>query len=152
MITSRVAYISAQWLYLHLTHLQCSWWRNQMETFSALLAICAGNSPVIGEFPAQKGQWRGAFMYTLTCARINAWVNNREVCDLRRHRAHYDVIAMWCLGKVALIQLFSHMKALIWNEWLTVDCVMWHEHIHFNNGIACFKYLNGLWLCNALFS
>ena len=24
---------------------------NQMETFSALLAICAGNSPVIGEFP-----------------------------------------------------------------------------------------------------
>ena len=29
------------------------WWRNQMETFSALLAICAGNSPVSGEFPAQ---------------------------------------------------------------------------------------------------
>ena len=24
-----------------------------METFSALLALCAGNSPVIGEFPAQ---------------------------------------------------------------------------------------------------
>ena len=25
-----------------------------METFSALLALCAGNSPVTGEFPAQK--------------------------------------------------------------------------------------------------
>ena len=25
-----------------------------METFSALLAICAGNSPVTGDFPAQK--------------------------------------------------------------------------------------------------
>ena len=25
-----------------------------METFSALLAICAGNSPAIGEFPSQK--------------------------------------------------------------------------------------------------
>ena len=25
-----------------------------METFSALLALCAGNSPVIGEFPAQR--------------------------------------------------------------------------------------------------
>ena len=24
-----------------------------METYSALLAICAGNSPVPGEFPAQ---------------------------------------------------------------------------------------------------
>ena len=25
-----------------------------MESFSALLAICAGNSPITGEFPAQK--------------------------------------------------------------------------------------------------
>ena len=31
-----------------------SWWRHQMETFSALLAIYAGNSPVPGEFPAQR--------------------------------------------------------------------------------------------------
>ena len=31
-----------------------SWWRHQIETFSALLAICAGNSPVTGEFPAQR--------------------------------------------------------------------------------------------------
>ena len=31
-----------------------SWWRHQMETFSALLAICAGNSPVPGEFPEQR--------------------------------------------------------------------------------------------------
>ena len=32
----------------------CTWWRNQMETFSALLAICAGNSLVAGELPAQR--------------------------------------------------------------------------------------------------
>ena len=31
-----------------------SWWRHQMETFPALLAICAGNSPVTGEFSAQR--------------------------------------------------------------------------------------------------
>ena len=30
------------------------WWRHQMETFSALLAICAGNWPLPGEFPAQR--------------------------------------------------------------------------------------------------
>ena len=30
------------------------WWRHQMEPFSALLAICAGNSPVTGEFPSQR--------------------------------------------------------------------------------------------------
>ena len=31
-----------------------TWWRHQMDTFSALLAFCAGNSPVTGEFPAQR--------------------------------------------------------------------------------------------------
>ena len=31
-----------------------SWRRHQMETFSALLGICAGNSPVHGEHPAQR--------------------------------------------------------------------------------------------------
>ena len=33
---------------------QKTWWRHQMETFSALLAFCVGNSPVTGEFPAQR--------------------------------------------------------------------------------------------------
>ena len=37
-----------------------------------------------------KGQWRGALMFSLICAWINGWVNNREAGDLRRHRAHYD--------------------------------------------------------------
>ena len=33
----------------------CSpWWRHQMETFSALLVTWAMNSPVTGEFPAQR--------------------------------------------------------------------------------------------------
>ena len=42
--------------------------------------------------PPHKGQWRGALMFSLICAWINACVNNRETGDLRRHRAHYDVI------------------------------------------------------------
>ena len=41
-----------------------------------------------------KGQWRGALMFTLICARINGWVNNREAGDIRRHCTHYDVIIM----------------------------------------------------------
>ena len=32
----------------------CPWWRHQIETFSVLLALCAGNSPVTGEFSAQR--------------------------------------------------------------------------------------------------
>ena len=65
------------------------WWRHQMETFSALLSICAGNSPVPGEFPAQ----RPALMFSLICV-WNGWVNNREAGDLRRYCAHYDVTVM----------------------------------------------------------
>ena len=64
-----------------------------METFSALLALCEGNSPVTGEFPPQS-QWRGDLMFPLICAWINGWVNNREAGDLRHARAHYDIILM----------------------------------------------------------
>ena len=72
-------------------HCACTIWRHQMETFSALLAICAGNFLVNSP---HKGQWRGTLMFSLICARINCWVNNREAGDFRRHRAHYDVIVM----------------------------------------------------------
>ena len=41
-----------------------------------------------------KGQWCGVLMFSLICAWINGWVNNREAGDLRRYRAHYDVIVM----------------------------------------------------------
>ena len=41
-----------------------------------------------------KGQWRGALMFPLICARINGWVNNGEAGDMRRYRAHYDVTVM----------------------------------------------------------
>ena len=35
------------------THRTKTWWRHPMETFFALLALCAGNSPVTGKFPSQ---------------------------------------------------------------------------------------------------
>ena len=41
-----------------------------------------------------KGQWRGGLMFSFICAWINRWVNNGEAGDLRRYRAHYDVIVM----------------------------------------------------------
>ena len=42
-----------------------------------------------------KGQLRGALMFSLICAWINGWVNNRGAGDLRRHRAHHDVTVMF---------------------------------------------------------
>ena len=60
-----------------------TWLRHQMEIFSALLALCAGKSPVAGEFPSQKTVSRSFDVsYDL---RLNKQLsNNREAGDLRR--------------------------------------------------------------------
>ena len=55
--------------------------------------LCGGIHRSVVKSP-QKGQWRGALMFSFICAWINDWVNNREAGDLRRHRAHHDVIVM----------------------------------------------------------
>ena len=70
------------------------WWRHQMKTFFALLAFCAGRSPVTGEFPAQRPVTRSFDGFFLSAPWINGWANIREAVDLRRHPAHYDVIVM----------------------------------------------------------
>ena len=44
-----------------------SLWRHRMGTFSALLAICAGNSPVPGEFPTQRPVTRSFDVYFDLC-------------------------------------------------------------------------------------
>ena len=60
------------------------WWRHKMETFSALLAFCAGNLLVTMASDAEL--W--CFLWS---------VNNRYAGDSRRHRAHYDVTLMQTL-------------------------------------------------------
>ena len=44
-----------------------TWWRPEMETFSELLALCAGNSPVTGEFPAQRPVTRSFGVFFNLC-------------------------------------------------------------------------------------
>ena len=75
-----------------------------METFSASLSRCAGNSPVNSP---HKSQWRGALMFSLICAWTNAWVNNRNAGDLRRRHAYYDVtvINLHIKGRLYLITI-----------------------------------------------
>ena len=78
-----------------------SWWRHQMETFSALLAICAGNSPVPGEFPAQRPVTRSfdIFFDLRLNKRLSkqswGWWFETLSCSLWRHRnvvPHYGDI------------------------------------------------------------
>ena len=51
-----------------------------------------------------KGQWHGALMFSLICAWVNSWVNNREADDRIRHRAHYDVIVMFCTNTTGMLK------------------------------------------------
>ena len=67
-------------------------------------------SPVISP---HKGQWRGALMFSLICAWINDWVNNREAGDSRHHRDHYDVIVMLSLHVMFAKQLLIQSNAVI---------------------------------------
>ena len=70
------------------------------------------NSPHIG-------QWGGALMFSLICVWIKFWDNNREAGDLRRYRAHYDVIVMK-LGspRGGYMRYFWRVQFVIYRVWL----------------------------------
>ena len=101
-----------------------------METFSALLALCEGNPPDQVDF-LHKGRWRGAFIFSLTCASTKGWTNNRDAGDLRRHGAHDDVSAM-CSSSGGYISIWSYYQHHIGNINLAIVvifsvavCLMW---------------------------
>ena len=52
-----------------------SWWRHQMETFSALLAMCARKSPMTGEFPVQRPVTRSFDVFF--DRRLNKWLSKQ---------------------------------------------------------------------------
>ena len=76
---------------IHMINTSYAWWRHQMETFSALLALCitTGHRWIPRTKASDAELW--CFLWS---AWINGWVNNREAGDLKRHRAHFDVIVM----------------------------------------------------------
>ena len=74
----------------HIRSPLTTWWRHHFPRYWPFMRGIYRwpvNSP-------HKGQWRGAFMFSLICAWINGWVNNRQAGDLKRHRAHCDVSVM----------------------------------------------------------
>ena len=89
-----------------------AWWRHRMETFSALLAICAGNSPVTCEFPIQRPVTRSfdVFFDLRLNKRLSkqSWGRWSETpC-----RAHYDVTVMESQSGVTGLQrqILFHWK------------------------------------------
>ena len=79
------------YLTLKLKQATSPWWRHPMETFSALLSICEGNSPVTGEFLAQRPATRSFDVLFDLCLnkRLSkqswSWWSETPSRPLRRH-------------------------------------------------------------------
>ena len=99
-----------------------TWWRHQMETFFALLALC-GNSLVTGEFHSQRPVKRSFNVLFDLRPETNGWVNNRDVGDLRRHPAYYDITAMSASHATTVKAMLSSTNSF--SSWPVVD--VWHK-------------------------
>ena len=64
-----------------------------MDAFAALLAFCAGNSPVTGEFLAQRPVTRSFDVVFDLCPKQQL-ANSGDGGDLRRNCSRCDVIVM----------------------------------------------------------
>ena len=105
------------------------WWHHQMETFSALLALCEGstvNSP-------HKSQWRGTF-FDLRLK--NGWANHRDAGDLRLYRAHYDVTVMHNSPWYALLSrvLYASFGVVFFNITCLICLYRRRNGIHLKTG------------------
>ena len=95
------------------TALSVSWWHHQMEIFSVLLAICAGNSPVTGEFPAQRPVTRSFHVFfdlclnKQFCKQLRGWWFERPSYPLWRH---YDVKLNWVPS--VIVSKINHYSCL----------------------------------------
>ena len=96
-----------QWKGVPVSHDDIIKWKHFLRYWPFVWGI--HRSPV----NLHKGQRLGALMFSLICAWLNGWVNNREAGDMRRYRTHYDVTAMnthmilsRCQHIIARLQLF----------------------------------------------
>ena len=92
-------------------------WHHEMKIFSALLALCVGNSPVTGEFFSQRPVTQN-FDVFFDLRPNKSLRNNRKAGDLRRHRAYYDFTLIPQVPESYISQsfsqcLFSRRKFLI---------------------------------------
>ena len=147
----------------HSGNLGSTWWRHQMETFSALLAFCAGNSPVTGEFPAQRPvTWNFDVFFDL---HLNKWLSKHSSrqsfempsCPLWRHCnvvhcQHSGKLGSNCLQMI-LVSDLTHLpsdkmatnladdlfKCMFMNEKFCISILIWLKFVPrgpINNRVA----------------
>ena len=128
----------------HITSLSCiphqtcvvTWWRHEMGTFSALLAICAGNSPVTA------GQLRGALMFSLICVWINGWWSWQFNVVIKIQDSFYD-----CAGILLLItDTYALTHPTPWTKWPPFRGR--HFQMHFHEWKVLYLYSDSTEVCS----
>ena len=123
-----------------------TWWRHRMEAFSALLAICAGNSPVTGEFPTQRPVTRSfdVFFDLHPNKRLSkqwwGWWLETPSWPLRRHRNdirclcffsfvsyQHDNLRIPLTGQGEIWMLYSSYIFVSWTIFILCSGVMLHK-------------------------
>ena len=81
-----------------------SWWRHEMKTFSALLALSEGNSPVTGEFPSQRPVTRSFDVFYLRRKKRlskqsrRRWFESPSCSSWRDHNGLGNMSISWMLN------------------------------------------------------
>ena len=89
-----------------------------------------------------KGQWRGALMISLICARIKGWVNSGKAGDFKRHLAHCDVTVMWVLYSTLMPTSLwhKHNNRHFHKVRINSNINSYHQGAHYNlNNIKVFS-------------
>ena len=89
-----------------------------------------------------KGQRRGTFVVSLSCAWTNDWVNNRDAADLRRRRAYYDVTVMYVMLFSGSSSVHIRTVAILTDCQILMCCAIQPPHqnrylVHRFEKIAC---------------
>ena len=120
----------------NLSPLYTSWRRHQMEAFPALLAICAGNSPVPGEFPTQRPETRSfdVFFDLRPIKRLSkhwwCWWFETPSCPLWRHGNVHTRTLCWKFSSAPylLFNKNSDRKRLPWLQSIYEHYVFWKKY------------------------
>ena len=122
-------------------YLWITWWRHQMETFSALVAICAGNAPVTGEFPTQRPVTRSfdVFFDMRPNKRLGkqswGWGFDTPSRPLWRHCNDQSMLThvLRAILKVGRVRMFEYIRFL--------HATIYICYKHFENGHLLISFL-----------
>ena len=100
------------WAYTHLVKWDPGKVSQRTRPVSYMMTSSNGN----------KGQWCGALTFTLICAWINCWVNNREAGEFETPSPHYDVTVITYHDDVSVTAFLLKPRSVLYLQMNTIQC------------------------------